>query len=76
MLTRLVLYAVLGWVLPVLGHEIWSAEFWCIIGLFWCADVVGRDSGFRNGVVQGMDTYRKMSTEQRADIDKILKDEQ
>ena len=75
MITRIAMYIALGTLCSVLGFTITSTEFWCFLGLFWCADTLGRQAGFENGVVTGMDTYRRMSTEQRADIDRILQDE-
>lgn len=75
MITKLVLYSALATVCSALGFGITSAEFWCFVGLFWCADVLGRQDGFQTGLVHGMDTYRKMSTEQREDVDRILRDD-
>ena len=75
MITRLIVYFTLGVLCNALGFTFSSTEFWCFMGLFWCADIIGRGDGFRNGLVQGMDTYRRMNSEQRADIDKILREE-
>jgi hypothetical protein len=36
--TRLVLYAVLGTMLGVLGHDYTTVEFWLFIALFWALE--------------------------------------
>ena len=74
MIQRIVLYATLGTLCSVLGYSWDSPEFLCLLGLFWACDLVGRQAGFEVGVVQGMSAYSQANEQQRADIDKIVKD--
>jgi hypothetical protein len=73
-MTRLVVYALVGTVLSAASIDIYSEWFWCILGLFICSDYLGRRAGFELGVTQGMTVYSQATDEQRAAIDKIIKD--
>jgi hypothetical protein len=42
MITRLVLYSTLGYLLSVLGYTFYSEEFWCVVGLFWASETLTR----------------------------------
>jgi hypothetical protein len=37
-ITRLVLYAVLGTLLGVLGHDYTTVEFWLFVALYWAIE--------------------------------------
>ena len=73
-MTRLVLYATLGLLLDALelGYQTWG--FWCMLGLFMCSDYLARAQGFEDGVIRGMSAYINANEQQRADLDKIVKD--
>lgn len=75
MITRIVLYATLGTLCSALGHGIDDPGFWCILALFWAGDMLARRSGMEDGIALGIETYRKMNPEQRADINKIMDSE-
>lgn len=42
MITRLVLYSTLGYLLSVLGYTVYSEEFWCVVALFWAMETLTR----------------------------------
>jgi predicted tellurium resistance membrane protein TerC len=42
MITRLALYSTLAWMLSVLGYTFYSAEFWCVVALFWASETLTR----------------------------------
>ena len=42
MITRLVLYSTLGYLLSVLGYTFYTEEFWCVVGLFWACETLTR----------------------------------
>ena len=50
MITRVAVYIALGLVLAVLGIQWDQAEFWCLLGLFWCVDFLSRNEGRQEGV--------------------------
>jgi hypothetical protein len=45
-----------------------------MLGLFCVSDYLARQQGFEDGVVQGMSAYIHANEQQRADLDKIVKD--
>jgi hypothetical protein len=73
-MTRLVLYATLGLLLDtlVLDYSTWG--FWCVLGLFMCSEYLARKDGYELGVIKGMSAYINANDKQRADLDKIVKD--
>lgn len=73
-MTRLVVYATLGLLLDALGQGFSTWGFWCMLGLFCVSDYLARQQGFEDGVVQGMSAYIHANEQQRADLDKIVKD--
>ena len=73
-MTRLVLYATLGAVLSALGFEWDTWQFLCVMALFVCSDYLSREQGYELGVVMGMTAYSRATEQQRADLDKIIKD--
>ena len=40
--TRVILYSTLGYLLSVLGHGWTTTEFWCVLALFWAGDQLTR----------------------------------
>jgi hypothetical protein len=50
MLQRIALYLTLGLLCDALGHDVRSTAFWCFMGLFWAADVLGRHEGFDDAI--------------------------
>lgn len=73
-MTRLVIYALVGAVLNAAGIDVYSEWFWCMLALFVCSDYLSRNVGFELGVVQGITAYATATDEQRAALDKIIKD--
>jgi hypothetical protein len=74
MIQRVALYGVLGLLLDALGHGVEDWGFWCVVVMYWALDLVSRQAGFEVGVVQGMAAYSQANEQQRADIDRIVKD--
>jgi len=69
MIQRLTLYATLGLLLDALGHDYTTAGFWCLLGLFWCGDVLARQEGFDQATDLAQDTWqaaKKLLEEARA----------
>jgi hypothetical protein len=50
MMTRIAVYGTLVMVLSALGHQWDSTEFWCLLGLFWCIDTLGKMEGVQIGM--------------------------
>ena len=73
-MTRLVLYATLGLLMSVLGLQWDTSEYWCMLALFICSDHLARRAGIEQGIVMGMSAYINANEQQRADLDKIVKD--
>ncbi len=73
-MTRVIIYALVGTVLSAAGIDFYSEWFWCMLALFICSDYLGRRAGFELGVVQGIAAYSHANEQQRADLDKIVKD--
>ncbi len=72
MIERSLAIAAMFLVLWVLGAQL-EEHGWaliCILALAWVLEFLA----YRRGVVQGMDMYRLMNIEQRAQVDRILKD--
>jgi hypothetical protein len=42
MIQRIALYATLGYTLDYLGAGVATPGFWCVLGLFWCAETMTR----------------------------------
>jgi hypothetical protein len=73
-MTRLVVYATLGLLLDALVLDYTTWGFWCILALFMCSDYLARRDGYEQGLVHGMSAYINANEQQRADLDKIVKD--
>ena len=73
-MTRVVVYALLGLVLSSADIDYTSEWFWCMLALFMVSDYISRRQGFELGIAQGMNVYIQATPEQRAAIDKIIKD--
>lgn len=75
MLERAAILGTMWLVLYVLGAQLEAEHSWAL----WSILALGlllEFLAYRKGIVQGMDMYRQLKPEQRAEIDKILKDEQ
>lgn len=73
MLERVAVLGTMCLVLYTLGTKL-DEHSWALISVLALA-VVLEILAYRRGVVQGMDIYRTMNTAQRAEVDRILKDE-
>jgi hypothetical protein len=74
MIERIAVYAALGLVLSAVNANWDTWQFWCILALVWASDVLAGRQGFELGLAQGMNVYSQSTAEQRAAIDKIIKD--
>jgi thiamine transporter ThiT len=74
MIERIAVYAALALVLSAVNAHWDTWQFWCILALMWASDVLAGRQGFELGVAQGMNAYSHATAEQRAAIDKIIKD--
>jgi hypothetical protein len=43
--------------MDALGHEVNSAGFWCVVGLFWAADMLGRIDGYNDATELAQATW-------------------
>ena len=73
-MTRIVLYATLGTLLSVLGHEWDSWQFWCTVALFICAEHLARRDGYEQGMVFIATLSDAHLARIREEVDKITKD--
>jgi hypothetical protein len=73
-MTRLVLYATLGLLLDALELDYQTWGFWCTLALFCTSDYLARNDGYEQGIVKGMSAYINANEQQRATLDKIVKD--
>lgn len=73
MLERVAVLGTMCLVLYTLGTKL-DEHSWALISVLALA-VVLEILAYRRGVVQGMSMYSKLNTEQRAEVDRILKDE-
>ena len=74
MFTRVAVLGTMCLVLYTLGAQL-EQHSWALISIVALACVL-EFLAYRRGVVEGMDMYRLMNTEQRARVDSILKDEE
>lgn len=75
-MTRLVVYATLGILMSALGQGIDAWGFWCTLGLFWASNYLARHSGLEDGVAMGIEIYKALTPEQRAEVNKLMEEEQ
>jgi len=76
MITRLAVYLALGLVLAVLGIQWDRAEFWCLLGLFWCVDILARWEGRQQGVAQVLDMPTWQYARLKVVMEKISRQEE
>ena len=76
MLTRLAVYATLGTLLSALGYDWDSWQFWCVLGLFICSDILARRQGYEEGMVFVATLSDAHLARIRQEVNKILKDTQ
>ena len=50
MLQRIALYATLGLLVDVLGVPTLSTNWWCLLGLVWASEWLGRREGYDQGL--------------------------
>ena len=50
-MTRVVLYATLGFLLDALGQSAFDWGFWCVLALFISSDTLSRRQGYESGMV-------------------------
>jgi hypothetical protein len=50
-MTRVVLYATLGFLMDALGQSAFDWGFWCVLALFICSDSLSRRQGYESGMV-------------------------
>lgn len=74
MILRLVLYATLGTTCSVLGYTWDSWQFWSFLGLFWAAQKLAEDDGYKIGVAQGVQIYMNMTEQQQQELRTKLKE--
>ena len=73
-MTRLVLYATLGYLLDVLGHSWDSWGFWCVLALYMCSEHLARRDGYEQGMVFIATLSDAHLARIREEVDKITKD--
>jgi hypothetical protein len=73
MITRIALYATLGFLLDALGHNWDTWQFWSIVALFWASDIMARREGYTEAI---QDLLELMRTHQTAleDLHRKLKE--
>jgi len=76
MIARLAVYVALGLVLAVLGIQWDQSEFWCLLGLFWCVDVLARHEGRQQGVAQVLDMPTWQYARLKVVMEKISRQEE
>lgn len=72
-ITRIALYLTLGALLDAFGWRPTSIEFWCMIGITIAADLLGRWDGQRQGAIEGVAMYLKLSESEQSEIRKMVK---
>lgn len=73
MFTRVVVLGTMCLVLYTLEAQLVTEHGWALWSIL-ALSVVLEFLAYRRGVVKGMDIYRLMNSEQRAEVDRILKD--
>jgi len=76
MIARLAVYVALGLVLAVLGIQWDQAEFWCLLGLFWCVEFLARHEGRQQGVAQVLDMPTWQYARLKVVMEKISRQEE
>lgn len=73
-LQRLAIALTLGLALVVMGHNIDTWEFWCIIALLWTSNFIHYKDGVETGVSQAVEMWVDMTEQQRQEmIDLVIK---
>ena len=75
-LQRLAIALTLGLALVAMGHNIDTWEFWAITALFIAYGWLKTAEGVEQGVAMGIEIYTKMTPEQRAEVNKLMEEEQ
>lgn len=74
MITRIVLYATLGYLLDALGQSAGDWGFWCVLGLFIATDILARKEGQDHGIWITLSLPADKLTELKQQLDKDIKD--
>jgi hypothetical protein len=73
-MTRIVLYATLGFLMDSLGQGAFDWGFWCVLALFVCNDVLARKEGQDHGIWITLTLPADKLTELKQQLDKDIKD--
>ena len=74
MITRLVLYATLGYLLDALGQGAFEWGFWCVVGLFVAVDILARKEGQDHGIWITLSLPADKLAELKQQLDTDIKD--
>ena len=72
-ITRIALYLTLGALLDAFGWRPTGIEFWCMMAITIAADLLGRWDGQRQGAIEGVAMYLKLSESEQSEIRKMVK---
>ena len=75
MIERLATWSALGLTLVALGHDITTAGFWCVTGLFWAATHLARQEGEQYGIWITANLSIEALKDIKAQIEKIEQEE-
>lgn len=74
MITRIVLYATLGYLLDALGQGSGDWGFWCVLGLFLATDILARKEGQDHGIWITLSLPADKLAELKQQLDTDIKD--
>ena len=74
MITRIVLYATLGYLLDALGQGSGDWGFWCVVGLFLATDILARKEGQDHGIWITLSLPADKLAELKQQLDTDIKD--
>ena len=73
-MTRVVLYATLGFLMDSLGQSAGDWGFWCVLALFISSDTLSRRQGYEDGMVFVATLPDSALAKIKQEVTKILKD--
>ena len=73
-MTRIVLYATLGFLLDSLGQGAGDWGFWCVLGLFIAGDILARKEGQDHGIWITLSLPADKLAELKKQLDSDIKD--
>ena len=71
-LQRIAIATTLGLALVVMGHTIYTWEFWCVLALLWTSNFLAYRDGVETGVSQAVEMWVDMTEEQRRDMIELV----